>query len=1143
MVKVYEGARGERGPIGTQVNLTLSEGASTDIDDRPAVASDGATWALLGDGVTTFYVWENGGWTDAGSFTDAQILGAGAKLYTSIADGLANTSNGGLFLLQTGPGTAVYQNIAGDAKKRGWLGELLYDDVDAIVQSEATNFEPGVFLRTRREGIAHVVAPPAAQDAHVINQGGVKLYETGLLFTSRERFEQAVARGESYQEGRIVAAGTGLYVFANDGNTDLPGLPGWRILVAPDLEARLAALEGVVTPEAVAEVVNEYLEEVTNAKSAAKQAASEAEDFRDTAAQHKSAANAALKDTEAALEKTKELEESAQSSADLAENAKEVTCSKLADVKILVGEAELARDKSREFKQVAEAARDAATLGATGVYGTLASGVANTSDGERFLFAGSDGWSLYENSGGSESKVSGDFPSLSRLNALFLENIRGETVSQSRPGELLQRFSDAREGSRTSGSDPDAQIETAMSPYGQAIDVGPSKIVAMRDRIWLDQGKQIAIRGVFKIQNNTCDPEGETVTLGVEWLDADYTSIGSEILFDEVVWESDGWQDIERVVTPRDEELLYRSGINSKFDPNWDDPRWFSDDGILECPPEEDPNATEPAPDPGPYPEPWVTPPEGASYLVAYIQTNGNDGTTRIALLDAAPTATQVSAERITYPLGFVFPDEVIPGNRLQRTIFVAQHGDNSENGRSLKEAVRDVERACELADQDDCVKYSIQVWPGEYETSGHIDVPDNVSEVAGMSGQRSARFYPSQGNSTKNVFRLGNGGMIRNLSGEGWQVDDHDDPTEGFLAVFRPDAFIARTCYVDHCVMYRAQEPAAIPLPLDPEFGNPMVPKGPGIAMADGKVANPNSPFPQIMVEASTTSTPNGIGYCAKNNAFVNTINVVSIWPHKHFLALDGGQLLLNGCATQFGDYSLWSQGSMPVIEPDPSPGPLEADSAAAATVDANRQPIIDAMWAETVNQGYANVNEEFSRRDANNLVTAIQYDLTQGVQESTEIFLRGLFPAGVFVAPSSKIPAFVAGFQGMRGAINGLGISATSKDMAKGLIDLVTNTVQNPNYTFKPSLISATSHNWDKPYGGVNRRAFVRPVRQVPDTIVELDLGQVVFSGLDDNGKQYFTGGALVNPITGMFEGPPVDRTIMPRATRAGLIASQQG
>jgi hypothetical protein len=475
----------------------------------------------------------------------------------------------------------------------------------------------------------------------------------------------------------------------------------------------------------------------------------------------------------------------------------------------------------------------------------------------------------------------------------------------------------------------------------------------------------------------------------------------------------------------------------------------------------------------------------------------------------------------------------------VERVIYVSQGGNDNNNGENLTKAVRNLEaaRLLALATSD---PVSIHVYPGRYPSDGHMDWPDNVTEIVGVSGQRSAVVVPTPGNEVKNVFRGGNGFQLRNISGEGWQVDDFDNPTEGFLVAFRPDALIFRAIYIDHCVMYRAQVPAFIPPPLDPINGNPSVPKGPGIAIADGSVPAPDSPFPQMMIEASTTSAPNGIGYVVKGNAFINALNTISLWPHKHFMALGGGEMLLNNCACQFGDYTLWSEGSRQGLSVPNTAGPLTVQAAAAATVDSNRVAIVDAMWAAVVNDGYT-VDEATSRRHADALVTSLQYDLQTGTQETLNFFLRGLYPSGVFVATGAEA-AFIAGWEGMRTAITGLSIGAGAISMVNGLFDVLADALNDPVFQPVPSKISATAHQFNFPFAGVNRRAFGRNKRNVPDTVVELNLGKVTFSGLDDSGRQYFTGGALVNPSTGKFEGPPVARTVIPLARRVSIITGGQ-
>ena len=817
-----------------------------------------------------------------------------------------------------------------------------------------------------------------------------------------------------------------------------------------DIAGGINAVLSADTEGAAQAAAEAYLDEITGARDAAASSESNAA---------ASAATATTKAAEAAKSESK-----IQRHLTDAETAAQTSVSEAA--------------KAAAARNLADAAADASVLSAQGVYGAIVSGLAAVAEGERFVVADADGWTLYLKDNANAVAQSGAFPSLTTLRAEIIAETERTQVAQMRPGELLEGFTSDIEGDRTGAPIVATQV-VDPGPDGRCIDVGFGRIVALRDRSWLGDSSFATVKARFKVQENSCDPEGEPVYVRIAWLDGDYVSIGEEVLHDAVVFESEGWITINREV-----------------------------DGID------------------------ITPPGGAVYMVPYIQIGGTDGLWRISEIsvkqvpDRAVTADHaVTAETLSFV--------------VERVIYVSQGGNDNKNGENLTKAVRNLEaaRLLALATSD---PVSIHVYPGRYPSDGHMDWPDNVTEIVGVSGQRSAVVVPTPGNEVKNVFRGGSGFNLRNISGEGWQVDDFDNPTEGFLVAFRPDALIFRAIYIDHCVMYRAQVPAFIPPPLDPINGNPSVPKGPGIAIADGSVPAPDSPFPQMMIEASTTSAPNGIGYVVKGNAFINALNTISLWPHKHFMALGGGEMLLNNCACQFGDYTLWSEGSRQGLSVPNTAGPLTVQAAAAATVDSNRVAIVDAMWAAVVNDGYT-MDEATSRRDADALVTSLQYDLQTGTQETLNFFLRGLYPSGVFVATGAEA-AFIAGWEGMRTAITGLSIGAGAISMVNGLFDVLADALNDPVFQPVPSKISATAHQFNFPFAGVNRRAFGRNKRNVPDTVVELDLGQVTFSGLDDSGRQYFTGGALVNPSTGKFEGPPVARTVIPLARRVSIITGGQ-
>lgn len=66
-------------------------------------------------------------------------------------------------------------------------------------------------------------------------------------------------------------------------------------------------------------------------------------------------------------------------------------------------------------QQMVEAARDAAIVGASGIFATAAAGLAATSSGGTFVVADVNGWQLFEDDGGVASPLSGVFPTLDAL--------------------------------------------------------------------------------------------------------------------------------------------------------------------------------------------------------------------------------------------------------------------------------------------------------------------------------------------------------------------------------------------------------------------------------------------------------------------------------------------------------------------------------------------------------------------------------------------------------------------------------------------------------------------------------------------------------------------------------------------------------
>lgn len=102
---------------------------------------------------------------------------------------------------------ASYAAQAGAAADRvaEWGPAILSSRAALVASSDP--FAPGSVMMVRREALSYQVAPASATDHHMTTAGGVKLYELGPKFTTRQRLGQAVQRGALAQGAQVEAGG------------------------------------------------------------------------------------------------------------------------------------------------------------------------------------------------------------------------------------------------------------------------------------------------------------------------------------------------------------------------------------------------------------------------------------------------------------------------------------------------------------------------------------------------------------------------------------------------------------------------------------------------------------------------------------------------------------------------------------------------------------------------------------------------------------------------------------------------------------------------------------------------------------------------------------------------------------------------
>jgi hypothetical protein len=492
------------------------------------------------------------------------------------------------------------------------------------------------------------------------------------------------------------------------------------------------------------------------------------------------------------------------------------------------------------------------------------------------------------------------------------------------------------------------------------------------------------------------------------------------------------------------------------------------------------------------------------------------------------------------------FVSKVPVGN----TIFLSVNGNNSNDGSSWDESVSTLEKAIELAQARNGELTLIDIGPGEYITQGHLDMPDN-SMI--RSVHRSVIIKPETGYEERNVLRLGSGCFVEGPVFDGWRLDDLDNPTEGFAISFRPGAVITRVPYAHKIVVRSARTWDYIAPPLDRENANPLVGVGAGVVLADGKVCSPNSIYPNIMTWGATPVSHNGIGYCAKNGALINAVNAISIWAHKHFVALSGGQLILSSCSTQFGDYTLVSSGGRHLIYPTEvadgsSFNTLSVQTTAAAAIITAKNTIIDDLWdalvAENYTTDWTEADEAFTRRDAENFLQSMSWVLQTANEKPMLDFARGLFDVdGTKVYDSGKESAFIFSFEFMRDEIKALAdVNSDSDDIVDALVAALLSTINTPVLRFEPSTITAISHTWTAIFAGVALTKIppARNFASIEESIQEFNGGIVIASGQDDQGSALFIGGMKIDADTGELSGPPFEQAVNRIATRTAIARS---
>jgi hypothetical protein len=160
---------------------------------------------------------------------------------------------------------------------------------------------------------------------------------------------------------------------------------------------------------------------------------------------------------------------------------------------------------------------------------------------------------------------------------------------------------------------------------------------------------------------------------------------------------------------------------------------------------------------------------------------------------------------------------------------------------------------------------------------------------------------------------------------------------------------------------------------------------------------------------------------------------------------------------------------------------------------------------------------------------------------------FAKGLFDYNGNAVTTLSIPdksaAFVYSFQFMRDQIQALpGVNANADIIVGNLVTALTTSLLYPTLRVEPSVITAIGHTFTGVMAGVALTKIppVRNMATIQDSILEINNGNVIASGQDDQGNAIFVGGLEINADTGELGGPPFEQAVNRIATRTAISRS---
>ena len=218
----------------------------------------------------------------------------------------------------------------------------------------------------------------------------------------------------------------------------------------------------------------------------------------------------------------------------------------------------------------------------------------------------------------------------------------------------------------------------------------------------------------------------------------------------------------------------------------------------------------------------------------------------------------------------------------------------------------------------------------GVYQETLPIVINKNDVSIVGI-GLRSTFVQPTQATESNTMFEVNSGTLLANMTFVGLKASgtrgnstyDSDSTyglpeNQGWVAAFKSGATIRKSPYIQNCTSFNdstidnsvAYDPQNLALNADGLGGDTTSAMTGGGILCDGLTPASTSPLRSFVVDSFTQVNLDGPGILCTNNGYAQLVSFFGTFCHYHAKALNGGQLNLSNCTTDFGRYGLIADG-----------------------------------------------------------------------------------------------------------------------------------------------------------------------------------------------------------------------------------------